>query len=171
MISFYISVVEIYDIIKIGVDNMKRIIYVFLMFFIVLLTGCSQAGYVGIPKGYIEKHEFYDEHGFQDYTDYAKYIYSDNSNFINNDEYQKLSNNDIDNIKGYFRNFKGWMEAAGRLDEYDFDQSIINEGDYVKIKTLEGQPIGNSKYKKYDDYSVYFFDSETKTLYYIHSNI
>ena len=58
-----------------------------------------------------------------------------------------------------------------QLDEYDFNESIINEGDYVKIKTKEGQPIGNSKYKKYDNYNVYFFDSETKTLYYIHSNI
>lgn len=63
------------------------------------------------------------------------------------------------------------MEDAGRLDEYDFNEVIINEGDYVKIKTKEGQTIGNSKYKKYDNYHVYFFDSETNTLYYIHSNI
>ena len=150
---------------------MKKPIYIFSILFIALLTGCSQTDYVGIPKGYIEKHEFYDKEGFQDYTDYAKYIYSNNSSFINNDEYQKVSDNDIDNIKGYFDNFKGWMEKAGRLDEYDFNESIINEGDYVKIKTKEGQPIGNSKYKKYDNYHVYFFDSETNTLYYIHSNI
>ena len=149
---------------------MKKI-QIVLVVFIFLLTGCSQADIVGIPKGYIEKFEFYDKEGFQDYTDYAKYIYSDNKHFINNSEYKKVSDDDIENIKGYFENFKGWMKAAERLDEYDFDDKIINEGDYVKIKTKEGQPIGNSKYKKYDNYHVYFFDSETNTLYYIHSNI
>lgn len=151
---------------------MKRIVYIFPILLIIFLTGCSHTDFVGIPKGYIEKHEFYDKDGFQDYTDYAKYIYSDNSNFIDSDEYEEVSNNDIGNIKGYFDNFKSWMKAAGRLDEYDFDENIINNGDYVKIKTREGEPIGNGEYKfeKYYDYDVYFFDSENKTLYYIHHN-
>lgn len=88
---------------------MKRFIYIFSIFLIILLAGCSQSEYVNIPKGYIEKYEFYDEEGFQDYTDYAKYIYSDNNNFINNNEYKKVLDNDIDNIKGYFDNFRiGW---------------------------------------------------------------
>ena len=54
---------------------------------------------------------------------------------------------------------------------YDFDTSIITEGDYVRIETKEGEEIGDSTYGKYDNYSVYFFDRETLTLYYIHNNI
>ena len=71
----------------------------------------------------------------------------------------------------YFEDFSSWMESADRLREFDFDINDINEGDYVKIKTKEGQKIANGKYEKYDNYSVYFFDIETLTLYYIHNNI
>lgn len=46
-----------------------------------------------------------------------------------------------------------------------------NEGDYARIATKEGEKIGDSKYQKYDNYSIYFFDTETLTLYYIHNNI
>lgn len=63
-----------------------------------------------------------------------------------------------------------WMHK-NRLNEYKFDINTINEGDYVLIKTKEGKEIGNSQYGKYDNYSVYLFDSETLTLYYIHNNI
>ena len=63
------------------------------------------------------------------------------------------------------------MISQEREKEYDFDINLITEGDYVKIKTKEGKEIGNYKYGKFDDYSVYFFDVETLTLYYIHNNI
>ena len=51
-----------------------------------------------------------------------------------------------------------------------FDYEIIDENDYVRIKTSEGEPIGDREYGKYDNYDVYFFDVESLTLYYIHSN-
>lgn len=52
------------------------------------MAGCaSQADSVGIPKGYIEKEEHYDKDGFQDYTDYAKYIYSSKDIIVNDDKY------------------------------------------------------------------------------------
>ena len=47
----------------------------------------------------------------------------------------------------------------------------ISEGDYVLIETKEGKPIGDSFYGKYDNYSVYFFDTDSCVLYYLHSNI
>lgn len=142
-----------------------------LLILIFVITGCSsQEDIVEIPKGYTYKEEYYDENGFQDYTDYAKYIYPSQSVIINNDDYKKITKEDIESIKGYFNNFRNWMTSS-RLDEYDFYDSMINEGDYVRIKTKEGEKIGNSQYNKYDNYSVYFFDIETLTLYYIHSNI
>ncbi len=39
------------------------------------------------------------------------------------------------------------------------------------IETKEGKPIGDSFYGKYDNYSVYFFDTDSCVLYYLHSNI
>ena len=47
----------------------------------------------------------------------------------------------------------------------------INSGDYFYIYTLEGKPIGQSIYGKYDNYDVYYVDIESCTVYFIHSNI
>ena len=63
------------------------------------------------------------------------------------------------------------MKLENRMDEYTFDIASVSFGDYVRIETKEGKPIGESRYGKYDDYNVYFFDTDTKTLYYIHTNI
>ena len=149
---------------------MKKFI-IFALTFLILLTGCSQTNKEGIPNGYFKAYEVYNTGGVHEYVDYGKYKYINKNKIIKSEEYKKVYINDVENIKGYFDDFKKWMESESRLDDYDFDDSIINEGDYVRIVTKEGQPIGNSYYKKYDDYHVYFFDIETKTLYYIHSNI
>ena len=50
------------------------------------------------------------------------------------------------------------------------DKSIINVGNYVRIKTKEGEKSGNYIYGKYISYSIYLFDVETLTLYYMHNN-
>ena len=148
---------------------MKRFcLAITLIIYVFIITGCSQSKIVGIPDGYIGKEEYYDRNGFQDYTDYAKYMYDTKDIITSDKEYKKIELDDIQNIVGYFENFSGWMEAADRLSNFDFDINDINEGDYVKIKTKEGQKVGNGKY---DNYSIYFFDIETLTLYYIHNNI
>ncbi len=153
------------------IDKDKLLALVLIL--VLLITGCSMQdnNNVRIPKGYIDSQEYFDKDGFQDYTDYAKYIYSSKNVIVDNKEYKKITSEDIENIIGYFDNFHDWMETSNRLNEYDFEKSIINEGDYIKIITKEGKNIGNAKYEKYDDYSVYFFDIETNTLYYIHNNI
>lgn len=148
---------------------MKKI---FLLSLIFIISGCfSQVSNAKIPKGYIDKQEYYDKNGFQDYTDYAKYIYSSEDIIENNNDYKKITKEEIEIIKGYFENFYSFIKTSNRLDEYDFDENIINEGDYIRIITKEGKKIGDSKYEKYDNYSIYFFDVETLTLYYIHNNI
>ena len=50
---------------------------------------------------------------------------------------------------------------------------VIENDDMYRCteETKEGKEIEDSKYGKFDDYSVYFFDAETLTLYYIHNNI
>lgn len=143
----------------------KRIVLCLILVF--LITGCSaQADYVGIPKGYVDKDEHYEQDGFQHYIDYAKYIYSSTEIIIDNNKYSKVTKEDIFGIKGYFEDFRDSMESNNRLNEYDFDEGIINEGDYIRIKTKEGEKIGDSKYEKYDDYSIYYFDIETHYIIY-----
>lgn len=151
---------------------MKRFcLAITLVVFIFATTGCSQSKMVGIPDGYIDKEEYYDKDGFRDYTDYAKYLYDSKDIIINNKEYKKIEQDDIQNIIGYFEDFSGWMKVADRLSEFDFDINNINEGDYVKIKTKEGHKITNGKYGKYDNYYIYFFDIETLTLHYLHNSV
>lgn len=146
---------------------MKKILITITL--ILLLTGCNGTMNVEIPKGYISKIEHYDTEGIQDHTDYAKYIYD--KTIVENDNNYKLVQDDINNIKSYFNDFKSVMESKERLNEYDFDIDSITENDYVRIITKEGTPIGDSTYGKFDNYSIFLFDSETLTLYYIHNNI
>lgn len=147
---------------------MKKILVVAVL--ILLLIGCGGTMNTEIPKGYISKTEYYDKDGIQDHTDYAKYVY-DKVIVENDNNYTKVSTDDIENIKSYFNDFKNVMEPLERLNEYDFDVNSITENDYVRIVTKEGTPIGDSIYGRFDNYSVFLFDSETLTLYYIHNNI
>lgn len=147
---------------------MKKILIVTVI--ILLLTACGGTMNTEIPKGYTSKTEYYDKEGIQDHTDYAKYVY-DKIIVENDDNYIKVNEKDIENIKSYFNDFKDAMESQNRLNQYDFDINSITENDYVRIITKEGTPIGDSTYGKFDNYSVYLFDSETLTLYYIHNNI
>lgn len=147
---------------------MKKILIVTVI--ILLLTACGGTMNTEIPKGYTSKTEYYDKEGIQDHTDYAKYVY-DKIIVENDDNYIKVNENDIENIKSYFNDFKDAMESQNRLNEYDFDINSITENDYVRIVTKEGTPIGDSTYGKFDNYSIFLFDSETLTLYYIHNNI
>ena len=126
-----------------------------------------------IINGYYDKAEHYNPNGFQDYTDYCKYFYNEkyDDKFKKNKLYSQVSEEDISNIISYFENFKEWMNLSNRSDEYDFSESSITQGDYVFIKTKEGEKIGDTYYEKFDSYSVYFYDIEKHTLYYIHSNI
>lgn len=76
----------------------------------------------------------------------------------------------VDKVE-YFENIQSWMEASDRSTQYDFDENCINEGDYVRIETKEGESIGTGEYGKFENYTIYFFDCEAVILYYIHSNL
>ena len=158
---------------------MKKIVFLVIMLIVISISisWCFSSWYFsfyykGVLKGYIGKEEYFDENGFQDYTDYCKYYYEESNNlFPKSDIYSEVKKEDIENIRSYFINFKSWMDSADRDDEYDFDDSCISEWDYFYIQTKEGNPIGDSTYEKFDNYSMYFYDTESATLFYIHSNI
>ena len=105
-----------------------------------------------------------DQNGFQDYTDYCKYVYSSSEIFENHGNYKTATEEDAEMLDGYFRDFYSWMETEERLSEFDFDFECINAGDFFDIEL-------DNYFSDYDNYTVWFFDKETCTLYYIHQNI
>ncbi len=134
-----------------------------------LLFGCGEAEL--IPE-YISKESYYGE-GYQDYTDYCKYFYDEDSiqKFETHNNFTLVTESNIENIKSYFENFNGWVEHQSYYDNYDFYyQSQIKEGDYYYIVSKEGEKSGDSLYGKYDNYEVYYVDLSKCILYYIHSN-
>ena len=109
-----------------------------------------------IPAGYIRKEEHIDPSGWQDEGDARYHVVSDA---------------ELAEIIGYYEDFSEWMRVSNRLDEFDFDTACINAGDYCLIDDMEGRPIGENSYEKYENYNLYYFDRETLTLYYMRSNI
>lgn len=150
---------------------MKRIAWIlYICFSVFCMNGCSVQS--DIPRGYVSKEEYFDKNGWQDFTDYCKYYYS-STPVMEDSQYRMITESDVEDIKGYFSDFQRWMEAANRMEEYDFDESCITAGDYVRIRTKEGKPIGSEghTYGKYDNYTLYFLDVDSNVLFYIHSNI
>lgn len=123
-----------------------------------------------------ESKEFYtNEDAFQDYTDYAKYIY-DNITIqdLKSSEYFTITtSDDVEEILLHIDDFEGWVEACGGelKENYDFDKSIVSEGDFFYIETKEGEPIGQRTYRKFENYDVYYFDVDAQILYFFHNNI
>ena len=114
--------------------------------------------------------------GFGDWDSYIEYHFNDKTieKFKHSKWYDQVTDEDIENIKGYFERFEKIKTQGGYDDVYTFDKdSQINAGDYFRIYTLEGKPIGTGhhQYGKYDNYDVYYVDLETETVYFIHMNI
>lgn len=135
------------------------------------VTGCGLLRDPHIPDGYTRAEEHRDKDGFQDYTDFCVYYYDTADALETDAAYTVVTEADVERLKGYFSDFEQWMEVEDRLDEYTFDENCISVGDRCFVRTKEGQPIGDSVYGKYDDYTVYFFDTDSNSLFYIHNNI
>lgn len=149
---------------------MKKAI-LFLCISALLLTVAGCGGVTNVPKGYISSEEHPEKGSFQDSTDYCLYRYADTAPVANDSRYHAITADEVETVKGYFDNFADWMQAEDRMDEYGFDAACISEGDYVYLITKENQPIAGGVYGAYDNYSVWFFDVGSLTLYYIHNNI
>lgn len=121
-----------------------------------------------------EDKNIYSDGGFGDFTNYGEYILNDKSiaKLKNSKWYKQVTEDDIENIKSYFENYEESVSDTNFAANYLFNKDVqIKKGDYYYIYTLEGKPIGNSKYRKFDNYDVYYVDIETNTVYYIHTNI
>ncbi len=126
-----------------------------------------------LPK-YEDSDCYYGE-GFQDFTDYCKYYFPKNDDILEalkvNKYLKPVTDEDVEEIKGYFENFKGWVEFQEYKDKYDFRYESVDTSDYFYIENEDTCETYENCPDKYDNYDVYFFDVETKILYFIHSNI
>lgn len=157
---------------------MKKTLILFLIAvcLFTLLAACV------IPKnkvltslGEYRDHEFYSEGEFQDYTDYAKYYYA-SVDFTDNKYFSKIEPSDLDELNLHLDDFERWIETYRRGDasreivvNYDFDRSLIDGEDYLYIDSeTHTDDYGTMWFYNYD---IYFFDTQTNTLYYFHNNI
>lgn len=155
--------------------NKSISIAIIILLLLSLLDACTYEDPVikSLPE-YKSKDSYLSE-GFQDYTDYAKYTFDNiETDDLNESGYFKEATEaDVSEILAYIKNFEGWVDLEdGEVEEnYDFDKTIVTVGDYFYIDTKYGQPIGTTTYGKFDDYNVYFFDTDSQILYYFHNNI
>ena len=139
------------------------------------LCGCSNqdSAIDSLPK-YNSK-VFFTSGGPQDYTDYAKYYYeSITVQELEASEYFTAATaEDVEEILLFIGDFENWVETIGGevKEGYDFDKTVVSEGDFFYIKTKEGEPIGQGTYGKFDNYMVYYLDVDAQILYYFHNNI
>lgn len=155
---------------------MKKLGLFFLtLLLLVGLCGCNYKDPVLRTLPNYTSESFFTSGGFQDFTDYAKYTYEDISvQTLDSSKYFTAANaDDVEEILLHIENFEKWVEAVGGevRENYDFDKTIVSQGDYFYIKTKAGEPIGGGTYKKFDCYTLYYFDVDTQILYYFHHNI
>lgn len=77
----------------------------------------------------------------------------------------------IDEFEQVIDSLRDDDEGADLVNNYRFSRDNIDGSDYLYISDRDGEAIGDGVYSKYDSYNVYFFDSQTTTLYYFHNNI
>lgn len=157
---------------------MKKIIFIFLVIIIILMTPTVILTLINsqndrIINGYYSSSEHFDEEGFQDYTDYCEYYYRKNDikKIKNSKYYKKVKNNNIKELKVYFKDYSKWIiYREGYKDWYKFDykkQVKLNHYYYIENKGSNA----SSLIDKFVSYDIYYYDVDKNTLYYFHTNI
>lgn len=149
--------------------NMKKVICLCLVMGLVLmLSGCGiETKMIGMPR--YERKECHYGRGFQDYTDYCKYFYNETKikEFETHSKFKQVSESDVEEIRGYFENFEGWVQYEEYHEQYDFDYlTQVKEGDYCYIYIKPGYETF-----EYGYYDVYYVDMAKQILYFVHVNI
>ena len=139
----------------------KKALLILLCIF--LLTGCGMPQDRRIPEGYILAQEFRDPQGGQDYTDFCIYVYESDEGFRCDPHYRRMTQADTETAAYFAADFRNWMELEGRLEEFTFDESCISTGDFYFLRADEEHPTW--------DYTLFYLDTESLTLYYMHTNL
>ena len=125
--------------------------------------------------GIYVQQEFYSEGSFQDFTDYGKYYFS-TVKVAENPYFTQIQESDLPIINEHLDDFESWIELFRSTDasrkivqNYDFDRQIIDTEDYIYIDSEKH--TWSDGHTSLVSYNLYFFDSQTLVLYYLHNNI
>ncbi len=157
---------------------MKKILALFAaaLSVIAVFSGCSGDGdSASVIQGYKDKEIYTDEGGTQNQA-FSKYFYDESfdDKFAKKDDYTKVDSKNKEEITGYFTDFNDWAPISSFGDKYDFKTDMITDGDYYYIEesTTNNENIGQRKERTiYRLYSIYYYDTESHTLYYVHNDI
>ena len=152
---------------------MKKLSLAALFFTLLFLTGCSFPPVLRRLPDY-ESGELHSCSGGQDSTDYGKYVFSDVTaqQLQITGYFQKVTAADLDVLRQYVKDFEQWVEICScdncgcdLAECYDFSAELLEAGDCFGLERSEprGSFLG--------DYTIYYFDTDTQTLYYLRSNI
>ena len=154
--------------------HIAKIIIIILIIFTILTLGILFLNYLlsdtNIIKGYYKAEEYFDPFATQDSVDYCKYYYTNEYDSIFSNRYRKISEGNIKEIKEYFSRFREWMNDCDRLNDYDFDENIIDNNDFYLLYDKSNHR-NSIEYKKFEYFTIHFYDTNSHILYYIHANI
>ena len=150
---------------------MKKFLCVAFAVLLLALCSCSnESDEVVASLGKYKSKEVYSSGTVQDFTDYARYSY-DKVDFSGNKFFAQVTDDNKAELVRHIEDFEAWVDSAEQNDpkdkvaaNYDFDMSVITDGDYVYI-------YDDPDYPDLGSYRVYFFDSETNTLCYFRNNV
>lgn len=143
------------------------------MFFVInnLLDGIFQDQVLSELPKYEDSVEF-ETNDKTDYVTFRKYIFGDKvTEAIDESSYLKPVNEaDVEEILTHLDHYEGWIEKKNYAD-YDFSRDAIGEGDWFYLKNKETFEAYQGLPDKLSAYTIYYFDAETKILYYMGYNI
>lgn len=157
---------------------MKKItaIILTLMLTIIALSGCGDdKDPKEVIAGYTDSQTFEDgeDGNKQEFTKYT-YDKSFDEKFSSNEDYIMVDSKTKDEITGYINNFDEWATISTFSKDYDFGADKVKDGDYYVIadKTISNDNIGVRKQRTvYKMYSIFYYQTESHTLYHIYSDI
>lgn len=136
------------------------------------LSACTRNGRVLSSLGKYEEEGFWTCGGFQDYTDFGIYTFSTDVDLSRNRYFAAVGEADIETLFKYIDHFEQWVENIRTTDpadelavNYAFDHAIVDTEDYFYIYDDERYEI------EFCYFDVWFFDTQTNTLYYFHDNL
>lgn len=152
---------------------MKKLRLAVFFLALLLLTGCNRLPVLRRLPDYVSGglHACY---ALQDSTEYGKYCFGEVTaqqlRFFG--YFRPVTEADLETLRLYVQDFEQWVALCAcencdcdLAECYDFSAAFLEAGDYFGLERREprGSFLG--------DYTIYYFDMETQTLYYLRCNI
>lgn len=105
------------------------------------------------------------------FTDYSKYFYDEEIDFSSNGYFKKVEEKDIEIIKGYYEVYDEFAKKEYFYSDFSFNMDLVDTDDFYFIVNKLNKESYKSYKENYDAFDIYFFDVQSLTLHFMHSNI